>query len=194
VRVLACYARGQMHRETYRALNEHVPDGMLELVDVSDAETAYWREIAKRWDGKQTLVTVEQDIEITAETIPSFQACDEPWCCFWYHGPSYDVFPTMRGDVSQCPLASLTYLKYALGCTKFSAEIQRAVPHEMIADSSQTWGTVDVKVRNTLVEAGYRPHAHGEVEHFHEYLTPLWLENVRNGQPLTLRYLKEIET
>jgi len=70
----------------------------------------YWRTFAQRWTGEDDLVCVEQDVLIHAGVLPQFAACPQPWCAFgWEVGP---------GQMSY----------WWLGCTKFSAALQAAVP------------------------------------------------------------------
>jgi hypothetical protein len=155
LKVLACYVSKSLKRETYRALVDYVPIGSLEMVEVSHDVSAYWHEIRKRWNGEDDLLIVEQDNVITAETIPSFNMCDKPWCTYWYPGP-----PGMVDNK----------LTKSLGCTRFSAELQKAVPYPAITDKEYfIWHMIDARVADALELRGYAPHVHGEVKHLHTY-------------------------
>ena len=95
-------------------LARHAPDA--ELVYTGPDDFGYWRELKARWTGESDLVMVEQDIGIHADVLPGFASCDEPWCAF----PHY-----MRPE--HPPIAM------DLGCTRFSAQLQRLVPLEAVA-------------------------------------------------------------
>ena len=101
------------------ALEAHAPHA--EVTGVTGGDEAYWRQISARWAGETDLITVEQDIEIGADTVTSLAACPEDWCCF-----AYRIFA--RG----------IRLKTGLGCTRFSAALQRKVTAEQIAESFAT--------------------------------------------------------
>lgn len=70
----------------------------------------YFRAFAKQWAGEEALVSIEQDVAVHGDVIPQFAECPNPWCAFgWQVGPGQ-------------------WSHWWLGCTKFSAELQRAVP------------------------------------------------------------------
>lgn len=160
---MCCYAYGCLRSETARALDRYAPDA--ERVDVSGDQANYWHEIRDRWNGTEDLVVIEQDNEITAETIPSFEACDQDWCTFAYDG--------IYGQ-----------LDHSLGCTKFSARLQRRFPHETIAGDGLVWHLIDLRIGKLFHDLHkLECHVHGTVKHHHDYLTdPLQQRNViRNG-------------
>lgn len=70
----------------------------------------YWHAFARQWGTGRDLVTIEQDVLIHDQVLEQFASCPEPWC----------EFPWMVTDtmMSTC----------WLGCTKFSAELQAAIP------------------------------------------------------------------
>jgi hypothetical protein len=156
--ILCCYT--DLHPATRRALERHAPDA--ELVDVSGDDTAYWAAIAERWTGERDLVIVEQDNEITADVIPSFMACGEPWCTYSY--------PIYRTKVT---------LRQGLGCTKISAEAQRLAPAAEIAEwftqcdychGGGCWWHLDGRIAEVFRKGHHLdPHVHGEVTHHHAY-------------------------
>lgn len=71
----------------------------------------YFREFASLWGASplDDLVTIEQDVAVHPDVIPQFAACPQPWCSFgWQVGPRQ-------------------HSTWWLGCTKFSAALQKAV-------------------------------------------------------------------
>jgi len=150
MKILCCYAN--LHPETECAVAAHAKDA--EFIDVSGSELDYWRTIKAHWTGDQDLVIIEQDIEITAEVIPTFEGCDDAWCVFTYRGPTH-----------------LGYLKHSLGCTKFSAELQREVSITEAAggDYDISWQFIDMTMAVHLDHLGYKPNCHGTVKHLHDY-------------------------
>jgi hypothetical protein len=162
LRVLCCYAYGRLHPETVRALGKYAPQA--ELVDVSGDQANYWNEIRDRWDGTEDLVIIEQDNEITAGTLPSFEACDQDWCTFAYGG----IYGQLQGS---------------LGCTRFSAAFQRRFPHETIAGDGLVWHLIDLRMGKLFCDLHkLKPHIHGTVTHHHDYVRdPLQQRNVINN-------------
>jgi hypothetical protein len=75
MQVLACYTG--MDVRTQLALAGHAPAA--DIVCTGDAGTEYWRQISSRRNGRDDLVIIEQDVQITADVLPSFAACPEPW-------------------------------------------------------------------------------------------------------------------
>ena len=143
LRVLACYNGDALHPRTYRALVKYVPIGTLELVNVNGNVSNYWHAFRARWQGAFDLMTVEQDNVITAEVIPSFESCEEPWCVYEYDGP-----PHLEPDDR--------ILKASLGCTRFSRELQRDVPiTEISVEDYFTWHLIDFRVAVVLKNKGY---------------------------------------
>lgn len=70
----------------------------------------YWWAFAARWTGEGDLVTIEQDVQIHDSVIRQFTECPADWCSF-----GWEVSP---GQMSH----------WWLGCTKFSAWLQREIP------------------------------------------------------------------
>lgn len=163
MRVLAPFIRGSQPREAYRALVEYVPIGSLEMVETGYDTSAYWWELRRRWNGEDDLMIVEQDNVITAEVIPSFNACDKPWCVYEYLGPpGMDVDGTGEGRI----------LRKSLGCTRFSAELQDKVTAAMISDKDYfVWHLLDMRIARLLEMHGYESHVHGAIKHCHRYTT-----------------------
>jgi len=163
MRILAPYVRGKMARETYRSLMEYSPIGYLEMVETGHDPSAYWHELRRRWNGEDDLMIVEQDNVITAEVIPSFNMCDEPWCCYEYIGP-----PGMDIDGT----GEMRILRKSLGCTRFSAQLQEDVPAVTISENDYfIWHLLDMRIASMLEIRGYSPHVHGAIKHVHKYDT-----------------------
>jgi len=118
VRVLCCFT--DLYDATQAALAKYAPDA--ELVDVSGDDYAYWKAICAAWTGEDDLLIVEQDIEIHKTVIPQMAACPEPWCTFPYR--------LWRPDA---------WCYNALGCTKFSAGLQRDVSPAEIEQVQARW-------------------------------------------------------
>jgi hypothetical protein len=146
VRILCCYAN--LRPETAATIAEFAPG--TELVDVAEDKYGYWRNVCERWTGSDDLLIVEQDMELIAEVVPSFEDCPEQWCLFEYQGNPF------MGTLSR-----------HLGCTRFRKELQQAVPLSL-ADNLR-WDVLDGTIAGKLNEAGYSPHVHGEINHLHDY-------------------------
>jgi hypothetical protein len=126
-----------------------------ELVWTGDGDDAYWREISKRWDGSDDLLIIEHDIEIHDQVLSQLASCFGDWCVFPYeYGPRWDEAPLINK---------------ALGCTRFSAQLQREFPTEKIAASvSETyglppvpfWHSCDLYIRRALTRAGVKECQH----------------------------------
>jgi hypothetical protein len=164
MKVVCCYAR--LYPETARALRLHVPPRWLTLIDTSGSDYAYWDALKTQWTGEDDLVIIEQDIEIHGDVLASFATCREHWCSFCYF---------LRVGETTCPLGE------SLGCTRFSAELQKAVPPELIADKHHWQGldiTMGVAIRKHtrallgpyIARLGGEMHAHvhGRINHYHK--------------------------
>jgi hypothetical protein len=162
--ILCCYA-GDLKAQTKDSLAAFAPDAI--ILDVSRDKWAYWEAIETFYQGQNDLMIVEQDIEILEECIPSFAACPEPWCVYEYRPAQ--VFGFM--------------LDQSLGCTRFRKELQQAVPASQIASATLTqwaghavasspripWDRIDMRIAEHLKVAGFKPHVHGRVKHYHVY-------------------------
>src|SRR2546423_162154 len=84
--VLCAYVPHGVRPQTVAALDEHAPGYRLEGLDAGD-EHAYWRLLCAVWaDADSDLTIIEQDVVITADTLPSFDTCDSPVCSGLYRG------------------------------------------------------------------------------------------------------------
>ena len=158
MRVLCCYT--DLKLETLDALELYSLNNV-EYICTEDDPTGYWREIKARWDGKEDLVVVEQDVEIHDTVLKEFMECKEPWCCF-----PYKIF-------------GQKYCSVGLGCTKFSAQLQQEVSLEILTDrfskcefceGKGCWWHLDGPLLQFLQSKGYSQHIHQpEVIHHHDY-------------------------
>jgi hypothetical protein len=161
VRILCCYTF--IHPRTVESLRLHAPG--TEFVGVVGDDFAYWREIKSRWNGEDSLTIIEHDIEIHEDVIGQFRSCPEPWCAF-----PYEV------------LARGNWLDQGIGCTKFSAELQRLVPAEEIESVPAScwrcpgrpdcWSHIDSRISQTMAAHGITVHRHGPpyVRHYNKAL------------------------
>jgi len=126
-----------------------------ELVWTGDGDDHYWREISKRWGGFDDLLIIEHDMEIHDRVVPQLLECASPWCVFPYeYGPRWPDAPLIT---------------QALGCTRFSSELQREFTTEFIAaDVSAAdglppvpfWHNCDLYIRRALTRAGLKECQH----------------------------------
>jgi hypothetical protein len=137
MRVLCAYA--DLYDDTRRALEKYAPG--TEFVDVSGDDYAYWRAICERWTGEDDLLIVEQDIEIHETVIPQMAGCERDWCTFAYR--------LWRPDA---------WCFNALGCTRFSAALQRAVSPAEIEQVQVMWLVAGTEGGNVQ----YTPEVMGE--------------------------------
>ena|ERR1700733_1079962 len=147
--VLCCYT--EMRQETLDSLLTYAPD--FDMVNVSGDDYGYWKAINSHWNGTNDLVIIEHDIEIDVRVMPSFKICDRDWCLF-----SYNAWSNSDADADY---------EHALGCTKFSAHMQRLVPAELFYGR---YGQLDTFIVQVFGEIGItEPHIHGKVKHHHRY-------------------------
>jgi len=146
--ILCCYVN--LNPKTEKSVKAYAPAAAFVNTSANDFE--YWRVIKNHWTGERDLVIIEQDMEITAEVIPSFESCRELWCCFSYFG-------AVRSEFTR-----------SLGCTRFTAELQKMIPSSAIdADVSPSWQFVDGIMAAAFDKSNIAPHVHGQVEHLHDY-------------------------
>lgn len=120
----------------------------------------------RNWTGQDDFVIIEHDIVIHESVVPSFLGCPEMWCTYSY--------PALGGRLEA---------SRSLGCTKFSAELQRMIhPSEFIFADNRTdwalcecrgagcWRELDVRLDRALSKRyAFDVHVHGRVTHMHEY-------------------------
>ncbi len=154
-----CYFFSADWPEARDLLHEHAPDA--EEIWTGDSVYDYWHAMAMRW-GQDDLVTIEQDIGIHGNVIPTFKGCPEPWCSFGYQVGSYIC---TEGN----------------GCRKISLEAQRVVtfedlqypvlhpgdPRNGVQDiggcpdcAALCWRHLDTRIAGALRRAGYTVHVH----------------------------------
>lgn len=159
-----CVYHNDVHPLASSALTRFAPN--TEYVETRGL-FGYGEAIRARWTGESDLVVVEADKEILADTLPSFEACDQLWCT-----TKCKTFPPPHTRITTNSLA----------CAKFSAEIQRIVdPSEFICpdpfwapcrkcDSRGCWNQLDTRMAIAIGKhANGMPHVHGEVLHHHVY-------------------------
>lgn len=146
------YVRGMLREETVAAVPE------AEFIELS-GDTCYWRLLADIWAKGAGAIIVEQDIAPGPRTIAGLAACRGDWCaCTYDLGYGYD---------------------WALGCTKFSAQLMRRYPETMdrvgrIGLGAETpdgyppkvWKVLDGRIIRVLRSYGLTvPHLHPAVRH-----------------------------
>jgi hypothetical protein len=162
---------GTVHANCAAALRAHVPAAEYVQVDTDD-DQSYARLIGERWTGRDDLVLIEHDNEVTAEVLPSFAACPQPWCTY-----EYEIFPPPW----------TRWCDTGLGCARFTAALQREFDFaaEILKACGSCggthvhWGTVDVQLAAGLASRHLSPHVHGRIRHFHPYRA---LEPDANGE------------
>lgn len=157
MRVLCAYASDGLRPEAAQALAKYAPSA--ETVN-TEGDYGYWQAIEERWDGKQPLVIIEQDIIITADVVPSFETCDQDWCSFGY--PCF-IYPHSGG------LPHVGRWLLGFGCVKFSAEFQRKFPLSEISLIPVKWTEIDRTIVSYVLPQGGSVHDHGDVQHLHDY-------------------------
>jgi hypothetical protein len=156
--ILAPYS--SMRLLTLEALRKFAPQA--KLASTRSDVYAYWRVLKENW-GIDDLVLIEHDIEITAEVIPAFTACDKLWCTYGYR-------PRLQGG----GLPSNDIWDRSLGCTKLSLELQRLIS---LGDEPVSWDNLDHTLYNQIVlHTG--SHVHGVVLHHHEPADGTWILGV----------------
>jgi hypothetical protein len=155
--ILCCYT--DINPLTKQSLEQYAPG--TEYVDVRNNNLGYWQAIAERWNGSDDLIVIEQDMGVTADTIPALLSCFSNWCVFGYR------IYTMK----------LMY-HYGLGCVKFSAHLQQMLPVPYIEENfsdcetcglDACWHHLDTMLKQILRHNGYNTHVHGEIAHYHNY-------------------------
>jgi hypothetical protein len=155
-----------MEERSLVALEKFAPQ--VELIDTSNSIYDYNEAIASRWTGKEDLVVIEHDKEITADVIPSFSACSCYWCSY-----SYFIYPKiMEREV-----------EIGLGCARYSAKLQKLIdPKEFLCEDpvifgmsceicggKGCWKFLDARMANTIRGHGINVHCHGRINHHHDY-------------------------
>ena len=162
MRVIAPYNKREERSAV--ALAKYAPEAV--SIDTSASIYAYGLAIAGFWTGQEDLVVIEADKEITANVIPSFADCSSYWCSY-----SYFVFPkALEQEVD-----------IGLGCTRYSAKIQRMIsPSEFLCEDNPTWGDcndcngkgcwrfLDARIAQAARSHGINVHCHGRINHFHQ--------------------------
>lgn len=162
MKVICCYR--DLHPAAAAALEEHAPGAvMIPTPGTYDYNEA----LALHWGSGGDLVVVEEDKVITAEVLPSFDGCPEPWCVF-----AYETYPPPYTRP----------ITIGLGCTRFSAQAQSWFgPDSFLGPDHPDWGTcgdcggagcwrfLDSRIGQNFWSRGISSHVHGWVEHLHQY-------------------------
>jgi hypothetical protein len=163
VKVIYCYCETNPHSEF--AIRKFAPRA--EWINTSGSIYDYNYAIQDHWTGKEDLVVIEGDKEITHEVLPSFTKCKKPWCSF----SSY-IFPKSMGIE--------TFI--GLGCTRYSAKLQQMVDtSEFLCDDDPIWSVcphcqgkgcwryLDSRMAKAIRNHEIDVHVHGHVKHYHDY-------------------------
>lgn len=126
-------------------------------VDVSCSPIAYYATLLDWWSRGETFMIVEHDICVTPEIIREMDECPEPICRCSY------------SDL--CCAGCREAWRHHIGCTRFRAEVVRAVPDAVSAMPPDTWDwTVACNGIGEAVAPRFGNHWHGSVLHSHEPL------------------------
>lgn len=143
--VICCFT--ELHPAAEAALARYAPQRVMVPLDPGD-EHAYWKALAQWWDRPHgsDLLVIEQDIVIGPQTVRGMEACrgTSDWCAAPY--PVYEGHAGLN--------------ERALGCTRFSARLQAAVPAESFR---APWPHVADKF--IALFDPLHPHRHREVGH-----------------------------
>lgn len=122
---------------------------------VGNDDQAYWRVLCEVWNNGEDLVIIEHDVVCRPDVIEAFDECLEPWCLNKYHDMCHDA----------CSEA----WRNALGCTRFRARLQAAVPDAVLSieERHRHWTVVCDGLGANLRAARYTHHWHGTVHHHH---------------------------
>lgn len=133
-----------------------------ELADVSEADDSYWSLLAGLWAGGETFVIVEHDVIVRPDTMAELAACGSVWCGH--------KTPYIHGDYA------------GMGCSKFGADMLRAVPDALdqvavmtdSAHAAKHWCRVDAWLQShVLPRAGFSQHLHEpSLGHYRPYSGP----------------------
>lgn len=133
---------------------EALPKGA-KKVWVGEDRFSYWKALKAEWTGKSDLLIVEHDIVLHDDVLPQLQDCEKDWCTFPYHS-----------------VVSSLLLSGSLGCTRFSANMQRAFPdfpeRSHWESCAVEWQSLDGFLWRYFTLRGWWPHSHSpNVEHLH---------------------------
>lgn len=141
-----------LHPRAAACLDEHAPGAVLRHIDPRDP-FGYWRLLLDEWSLPGDLVIIEQDNGISAEVLPGFDDCPEPWC-----GHPYRLH-TLGGPTVQP----------ALGCTRFRASLKAELPNLFrdLAPDRRGWRAQHAVINGALLAAGHKQHRHDpETPHY----------------------------
>ncbi len=169
--IIFCYGN-RPQSEVEQAVRDFAPDAEF---CKTEGLYGYCDVIESHWNKGEDLVVIEGDKIITYDVIPSFNSCDKLWCSYSYPLGCYHYQEGLQEHV----LEAFT----GLGCIKYSARLQQAVPVEdflhddhglwppcPFCDGVGCWNYLDLRIaREVEVHFEDRVHIHGRLEHRHEY-------------------------
>lgn len=137
-----------LREQTKSALDTYSPV-QAEYFDVSAHDEAYFDLLKSVWNDGEGFIVIEHDIEVRPTTIDELIGCEHDWC----------AFPYAMGGGNDAT---------ALGCTKFSDNLVKAVPSfpdwlSMRGDPwapARHWARLDTRTFAILTEQGYEEHRH----------------------------------
>ena len=123
-------------------------------VDVSLSPVAYYAALLDIWAAGETFAVLEHDVVCRPDVIAGLDACPEPWCLYGY--------------ADMCHPECQEAWRNQLGCTRFRAELIRAVPDAVASIPRDMWDWHNVcdGLGENLRAAGFTHHWHSPpVEH-----------------------------
>lgn len=126
-----CYFYAQDFPEARAALPHYT-----EIIYTGNNDYAYWRAFSERWTGEDDLLVIEQDIVLNERVIPEFEICSRTWYRNWCVFPYKNFSAALSWDGKTIDHPGSGYLTHNLGCTLFSANLQRFVSIQDMLDNS----------------------------------------------------------
>ena len=130
--------------------------------DVSQSPLSYYGALRSWWAKGADFVVLEHDVVCRPDVVEAFENCPEPWCVFGY------------ADI--CHPHCMEAWRNELGCTRFRAELIRAVPDALDGTPlgnnglpiTWDWKNLCDGLGNNLRAKNYTHHWHyPAVEHHH---------------------------
>ena len=126
-------------------------------VNVGKTPYDYWRVLCDWWV-REELIVIEHDVQARPSIFDEFDSCPEPWCFFRYDNHSPENADAWRWAT--------------LGCTRFRAEIIKAVPDAVtgIEERHRDWHYLSTGLGIALRDAGFEPHMHESAVNHHRMM------------------------
>jgi len=167
--VVVPYIEGRLRSEVVDGLHILPPGVAVLPFPLFDQELGYGRVLRSLWRrlaGIEGMMLVEQDVVVPPDGVAGMVECPEPWCSH-----SYTVY---WGDIAEKYGGA-----FALGCTRFSAQLMSEQPDvvevaltrpEHGEDPPGHWLGLDSAVSGVLRSRGVPCHQHfPNAVHLHEY-------------------------